>query len=48
MWRPKGKRRDLFIATADDNYITARWCHQHGLSIDFFWLGAQALEKYER
>ncbi len=38
--------RDLFIATADDNYITARWCHQHGLNIDFFWLAVHALEKY--
>ncbi len=38
--------RGLFIATADDNYITARWCHQHGLNIDFFWLAVHALEKY--
>ncbi len=38
--------RDLFIATADNNYITARWCHQQGLNIDFFWLAAHALEKY--
>lgn len=34
--------RDLFIATADDNYITVRRCHQEeeGLNIDFFWLAA--------
>lgn len=37
---------ELYIQTADDNYVLARWCfHQH-LNIDFFWLAAHALEKY--
>lgn len=37
---------ELFIATADDNYVLARWCfHQH-LDVDFFWLAVHALEKY--
>lgn len=37
---------ELFIATADDNYVLARWCfHQH-LNVDFFWLAVHALEKY--
>ncbi|MBL8882399.1 MAG: hypothetical protein JNL45_05020 [Hyphomicrobium sp.] len=38
--------RDLFIATADENYITARWCYQQSLNIDFIWLAVHALEKY--
>lgn len=38
--------KSLFIETADDNYITARWCfHQH-LNVDFFWLAVHCLEKY--
>ncbi|MCW2086187.1 UNVERIFIED_ORG: hypothetical protein M2193_008362 [Bradyrhizobium japonicum] len=37
---------ELFIATADDNYVLARWCfHQH-LNVDFYWLAVHALEKY--
>jgi hypothetical protein len=37
---------ELIIATADDNYVLARWCfHQH-LNVDFFWLAVHALEKY--
>jgi hypothetical protein len=36
---------ELFIATADDNYVLARWCfHQH-LNVDFYWLAVHALEK---
>jgi HEPN domain-containing protein len=37
---------DLFIRTADDNYIAARWCFAEGLNVDFFWLAVHALEKY--
>jgi hypothetical protein len=37
---------DLFVHTADENYITARWCAFSGLNIDFFWLAVHALEKY--
>ena len=37
---------ELFIKTADDNYVTARWCFAYGLNVDFFWLGVHALEKY--
>lgn len=37
---------DLFTRTADENYITARWCAANGLATDFFWLGVHALEKY--
>ena len=36
----------LFVDTADDNYITARWCFVEGLNVDYFWLAAHALEKY--
>lgn len=37
---------ELFIATADENYVLARWSfHQH-LNVDFFWLAVHALEKY--
>ena len=37
---------ELFINTADDNYITARWCFIEGLNVDYFWLAVHALEKY--
>ena len=37
---------DLFIKTADDNYVAARWCFYVGLDVDFFWLAAHCLEKY--
>lgn len=36
----------LFVATADENYITSRWCFFSGFYTDFFWLGVHALEKY--
>lgn len=37
---------NLFTRTADENYITARWCAMNRLQTDFFWLGTHALEKY--
>jgi hypothetical protein len=37
---------DLFVRTADENYITARWCAVNRLNTDFLWLGVHALEKY--
>ena len=37
---------DLFIKTADDNYVAARWCFYVGLDVDFFWLAVHCLEKY--
>lgn len=37
---------DLFTRTADENYITARWCAANGLETDFFWNAVHALEKY--
>lgn len=38
--------RSLFVDTADDNYIAARWCFVEGLNVDYFWLSVHALEKY--
>ena len=38
--------QELFINTADDNYIAARWCFFERLNVDFFWLAVHALEKY--
>lgn len=38
--------RHVFINTADDNYITARWCYFRGLLVDFHWLAVHCLEKY--
>jgi hypothetical protein len=38
--------RELFISTADDNYILARWCFQQKVNVDFFWLAVHSLEKY--
>ena len=37
---------DLFVRTADENYITARWCAINRLNTDFLWLAVHALEKY--
>jgi hypothetical protein len=37
---------DLFIKTADDNYVSARWSFYTGLDVDFFWLASHCLEKY--
>jgi HEPN domain-containing protein len=38
--------QELFINTADDNYIAARWCFHESLNVDFFWLAVHSLEKY--
>ena len=37
---------ELFIKTADDNYVTARWCFHQNLNVDFFWLAVHCVEKY--
>ena len=37
---------EIFIKTADDNYVTARWCYANGFDVDFLWLSAHSLEKY--
>lgn len=37
---------ELYIKTADDNYVVARWCFNYGLDTDFFWLAAHCVEKY--
>jgi HEPN domain-containing protein len=38
--------KSLFIDTADDNYILARFCFHANLDVDFFWLAVHCLEKY--
>lgn len=38
--------RQMFVATADQNYILARTAYFNELDVDFFWLSAHALEKY--
>jgi hypothetical protein len=37
---------ELYIATADDNYVVARWSFIEGFDLDFLWLAVHALEKY--
>lgn len=37
---------EMYLHTADENYITARWCHDQQLWTDFFWNSVHALEKY--
>ncbi len=37
---------ELFVRTADENYIAARWCAINRLNTDFLWLAVHALEKY--
>jgi hypothetical protein len=37
---------EIFINTADEDYVMARWCFLNRLSRHFFWNAAQSLEKY--
>jgi len=37
---------ELFVRTADENYVTARWCAVNRLNTDFLWLAVHAVEKY--
>ena len=37
---------ELFVRTADENYIAARWCAVNRLHTDFAWLAVHSLEKY--
>lgn len=37
---------EVFIDTADEDYILARWCYFNQFSKQFFWNAAQAIEKY--
>ena len=34
---------ELYIATADDNYVVARWSFIEGFDLDFLWLAVHAL-----
>jgi hypothetical protein len=36
----------MYVRTADENYITARWCFECQHAVDFFWLSQHAIEKY--
>ncbi|KRP85787.1 hypothetical protein AOQ72_03820 [Bradyrhizobium yuanmingense] len=38
--------QELFIKTADENYVTARFCFANELNVDFFWNAVHGLEKY--
>lgn len=38
----------LYVGTADQDYIAARWCFTNGFYTNFFWLGVHALEKYQK
>jgi hypothetical protein len=38
--------REMFLHTADENYIVARWSYDNHLMTDFFWNSVHALEKY--
>ncbi len=37
---------ELFIMPADGDYITARWAYENALFRNFYWMAAQAVEKY--
>lgn len=39
---------EMFVHTADENYIVARWCHDNQFMTDFFWNSVHALEKYSK
>lgn len=38
--------KDIFINTADEDYLLARWCYFNNMHRQFFWHAAQATEKY--
>lgn len=38
--------RELFVKTADQTYVVARWCFLNRLYLDFYWNGLHAVEKY--
>ncbi|TIX46358.1 MAG: hypothetical protein E5V33_31725, partial [Mesorhizobium sp.] len=38
--------RELFMKTADQTYVVARWCFLNRLYLDFYWNGLHAFEKY--
>lgn len=37
---------EMFIRTADDNYIAARYCYSQKFMVDFLWLSVHCVEKY--
>lgn len=39
---------ELYIYTADEDYLLARWCYFNDLHRQFFWHAAQAVEKYQK
>lgn len=39
---------DLFVGTADEDYLLARWCYFNDMHRQFFWHAAQAIEKYQK
>lgn len=39
---------ELFVNTADCDYVSARWSFQNGLWNNFFWQGLHAVEKYSK
>jgi len=38
--------RELFLKTADQTYVVARWCFLNRLYLDFYWNAVHALEKH--
>jgi len=36
----------MFVDTADQNYLIARWAYHRSMFIDFFWNSVHSLEKY--
>lgn len=38
--------KELFLKTADQIYVVARWCFLNRLYLDFYWNAVHALEKY--
>lgn len=36
---------NMFVDTADQNYVVARWCFQRNLALDFLWNATHCLEK---
>ena len=36
---------NMFVDSADQNYVVSRWCFQNNLSLDFLWNATHCLEK---
>ena len=39
---------DMFVDSADQNYVVARWCFQQNLALDFLWNATHCLGRVDK